>query len=160
MELLVDKTDNLNQQAFQFKKKSTQLKRAMWWKNTKLMVMLVFIVLVRCVAALCAWQSRRPVSRPRAGCGGLRSWPTAANARSFFSSSSGSRAAFRVSRTANGLGGGCARTPKARACPLCPCSRLGCNPHVVHVGGASLFFSLFAFVMNGDSQVICTASWP
>ena len=47
MELLVDKTDNLNQQAFQFKKKSTQLKRAMWWKNTKLMAMLVMIVLVR-----------------------------------------------------------------------------------------------------------------
>jgi hypothetical protein len=47
MDLLVDKTDNLNQQAFQFKKKSTQLKRAMWWKNTKLMAMIVFIVLVR-----------------------------------------------------------------------------------------------------------------
>jgi len=45
MELLVDKTDSLNQQAFQFKKKSTQLKRAMWWKNTKLMLLLVFIVL-------------------------------------------------------------------------------------------------------------------
>ena len=54
MELLVDKTDNLNQQAFQFKKKSTQLKRAMWWKNTKLMMMLVFIVLVRA-----RWERRR-----------------------------------------------------------------------------------------------------
>ncbi len=46
MELLVDKTENLNQQAFQFKKKSTQLKRAMWWQNTKLMVILAFVVLV------------------------------------------------------------------------------------------------------------------
>jgi vesicle-associated membrane protein 7 len=46
MDLLVDKTDNLNQQAFQFKKKSTQLKRQMWWKNTKLMIILAFVGLV------------------------------------------------------------------------------------------------------------------
>ena len=46
MDLLVDKTDNLNQQAFQFKKKSTQLKRAMWWKNTKLMIILVLVCIV------------------------------------------------------------------------------------------------------------------
>jgi len=46
MDLLVDKTDNLNQQAFQFKKKSTQLKRAMWWKNTKLMIILVVVCIV------------------------------------------------------------------------------------------------------------------
>jgi len=59
MELLVDKTDNLNQQAFQFKKKSTQLKRAMWWKNTKLMIMLVFVILVR---GRCAWGAM-PVCR-------------------------------------------------------------------------------------------------
>ncbi|KAG2183735.1 hypothetical protein INT43_006746 [Umbelopsis isabellina] len=43
IELLVDKTDNLNQQAFAFKKRSTQLKRQMWWKNTKLMVMIAVV---------------------------------------------------------------------------------------------------------------------
>lgn len=46
IELLVDKTDNLNQQAFAFKKRSTQLKRAMWWKNTKIMAMIVLVCFV------------------------------------------------------------------------------------------------------------------
>jgi len=62
MELLVDKTDNLNQQAFQFKKKSTQLKRAMWWKNVKLMIILVLVcvvILYLLISFICgfpAWQ--------------------------------------------------------------------------------------------------------
>ncbi|KAI8981981.1 putative vesicle-associated membrane protein [Mycotypha africana] len=46
IELLVDKTDNLNQQAFAFKKRSTQLKRAMWWKNTKIMAMIGIVMLL------------------------------------------------------------------------------------------------------------------
>ncbi|KAG9319718.1 hypothetical protein KVV02_008332 [Mortierella alpina] len=45
IELLVDKTDNLNQQAFAFKRRSTALKRTMWWKNTKLMVILVLVLI-------------------------------------------------------------------------------------------------------------------
>eukprot|EP00735_Rhodelphis_limneticus_P003370 TRINITY_DN14834_c0_g1::TRINITY_DN14834_c0_g1_i1::g.16286::m.16286 TRINITY_DN14834_c0_g1::TRINITY_DN14834_c0_g1_i1::g.16286 ORF type:complete len:218 (-),score=81.04,sp/Q86AQ7/VAM7B_DICDI/62.37/1e-85,Synaptobrevin/PF00957.16/6.3e+03,Synaptobrevin/PF00957.16/1.5e-34,Longin/PF13774.1/2e-23,DUF1798/PF08807.5/0.022,UvsY/PF11056.3/0.17,DUF16/PF01519.11/0.23 TRINITY_DN14834_c0_g1_i1:594-1247(-) len=45
IELLVDKTENLNQQAFMFKKQATRLKHAMWWKNAKLMALLVFVVL-------------------------------------------------------------------------------------------------------------------
>jgi hypothetical protein len=32
IELLVDKTEELNQSSIDFKKKSTALKRAMWWK--------------------------------------------------------------------------------------------------------------------------------
>lgn len=62
IELLVDKTDSMHQQAFQFKKKSTQLKRAMWWKNTKLMILLTFIILVILYLIVCfacgfpAWQ--------------------------------------------------------------------------------------------------------
>jgi vesicle-associated membrane protein 7 len=47
IELLVDKTENLNAQAVKFKKSSTQLKQAMWWKNAKLMAVLAIIVLVR-----------------------------------------------------------------------------------------------------------------
>jgi len=46
IELLVDRTENLNQTAFKFKKQSTQLKRAMWWKNVKIMIILAFVVLV------------------------------------------------------------------------------------------------------------------
>ncbi|KAF9208408.1 Vesicle-associated membrane protein [Haplosporangium sp. Z 27] len=55
IELLVDKTDSLNHQAYAFKKRSTALKRAMWWKNVKLMMTLtavtIFIIYVLiCVA--------------------------------------------------------------------------------------------------------------
>ncbi|KAL7541575.1 hypothetical protein ACHAXR_011916 [Thalassiosira sp. AJA248-18] len=35
IELLVDKTDRLNQQAFQFKSSSKKLRQAMWWNNVK-----------------------------------------------------------------------------------------------------------------------------
>mmetsp|Transcript_37407 Transcript_37407/g.80737 ORF Transcript_37407/g.80737 Transcript_37407/m.80737 type:complete len:160 (-) Transcript_37407:220-699(-) len=35
IELLVDKTDRLNQQAFQFKSSSRDLRRSMWWGNVK-----------------------------------------------------------------------------------------------------------------------------
>ncbi|KAL1931017.1 hypothetical protein VTP01DRAFT_10154 [Rhizomucor pusillus] len=58
IELLVDKTDNLNQQAFAFKKRSTQLKRAMWWKNTKLMIMIVilcFLIAYFIAASVCGF---------------------------------------------------------------------------------------------------------
>jgi len=46
IELLVDKTENLNQNAFKFKKASTQLKRSMWWKNVKIMIILIVVILV------------------------------------------------------------------------------------------------------------------
>ncbi|KAG0343861.1 Vesicle-associated membrane protein, partial [Podila humilis] len=45
IDLLVDKTDNLNQQSFIFKKRSTVLKRTMWWKNVKLMVLLIVVII-------------------------------------------------------------------------------------------------------------------
>ena len=35
IELLVDKTDRLNQQAFKFESSSRNLRRAMWWKNVR-----------------------------------------------------------------------------------------------------------------------------
>jgi vesicle-associated membrane protein 7 len=41
IEILVDKTDNLNQASFAFKKRSTALRRSMWWKNQKLVIMMV-----------------------------------------------------------------------------------------------------------------------
>ncbi|KAJ1970559.1 hypothetical protein H4R35_005793 [Dimargaris xerosporica] len=45
IEVLVDKTDHLNNAAFAFRKRSTALKRSMWWKNTRLMAMLVVALL-------------------------------------------------------------------------------------------------------------------
>lgn len=44
IELLVDKTENLNAQAFRFKKQSTHLRRALWWKNCKIVLALLAIV--------------------------------------------------------------------------------------------------------------------
>lgn len=35
IELLVDKTDRLNQQAFKFESSSRKLRQAMWWKNAR-----------------------------------------------------------------------------------------------------------------------------
>ena len=47
IELLVDKAENLNQQAFKFRKQSTALKRAMWLKNLKLYALVAFMLGVR-----------------------------------------------------------------------------------------------------------------
>lgn len=44
IELLVDKAENLNEQAFRFKKQSTNLKRSMWWKNAKFMALIFLVV--------------------------------------------------------------------------------------------------------------------
>jgi len=46
IELLVDKTTELSQSAFKFKKQSTALKRSMWFKNIKLTLLIIFIVLI------------------------------------------------------------------------------------------------------------------
>ena len=35
IEILVDKTDNLNQASVAFKRRSVALRRQMWWKNTR-----------------------------------------------------------------------------------------------------------------------------
>lgn len=43
--LLVDKTDNLHQQAFKFSKASTSYRRQLWWRNFKLTLMLAGVVL-------------------------------------------------------------------------------------------------------------------
>mmetsp|Transcript_14971 Transcript_14971/g.40963 ORF Transcript_14971/g.40963 Transcript_14971/m.40963 type:complete len:149 (+) Transcript_14971:2-448(+) len=53
IELLVDKTDNLNQQSIRFKKHSSQLRQAMWWQNAKLMMCVGAIVAV--VIGIALW---------------------------------------------------------------------------------------------------------
>jgi vesicle-associated membrane protein 7 len=44
LELLVDKTDKLQHQAFKFEKSSKKLKNAMFWKRVKLYLLLFFVV--------------------------------------------------------------------------------------------------------------------
>jgi hypothetical protein len=44
LELLVDKTDQLQSQAFQFNKSSRKLKDAMWWKKVKIYALIAFVV--------------------------------------------------------------------------------------------------------------------
>jgi vesicle-associated membrane protein 7 len=43
IELLVDKTDRLNQQAFKFEKQSKKLKNAMWWNKVKCTIIIVSV---------------------------------------------------------------------------------------------------------------------
>jgi len=50
IEVLVDKTDQLQEQAHSFKRKGTKLKRKMWWKNAKLCCILICILIVVIVA--------------------------------------------------------------------------------------------------------------
>ncbi|KAH7831244.1 vesicle-associated membrane protein 7H [Monocercomonoides exilis] len=46
IELLVDKSENLNQSAKQYRKKAVQLKKTMWWKNCKLWVVIIVVLLI------------------------------------------------------------------------------------------------------------------
>ncbi|KAJ1533013.1 hypothetical protein HK405_000743 [Cladochytrium tenue] len=53
IDILVDKTGSLNQASFAFRKRSTALRRAMWWKNQKVVaavagtgVLLIYFALV------------------------------------------------------------------------------------------------------------------
>lgn len=49
IELLVDKCDDLQQQAHAFEKKGKQLRSRMWWQNTKMKIVVVFAVLLLAV---------------------------------------------------------------------------------------------------------------
>ena len=51
IELLVDKTDRLNQQAFRFESSSRSLRRAMWWKKMKCYAIIGVIALLVVYAA-------------------------------------------------------------------------------------------------------------
>mmetsp|Transcript_35782 Transcript_35782/g.47229 ORF Transcript_35782/g.47229 Transcript_35782/m.47229 type:complete len:218 (+) Transcript_35782:126-779(+) len=50
IDLLVDKTDMLNQTAFKFEKTSTSIKRSMWWRKVKLYVILAGLLMIFLVA--------------------------------------------------------------------------------------------------------------
>ena len=44
IELLVDKTDQMQQAAFKFEKSSKRLKNAMWWKNCRMKIILGLLI--------------------------------------------------------------------------------------------------------------------
>ncbi|KAJ2400091.1 hypothetical protein GGI23_002255 [Coemansia sp. RSA 2559] len=46
IDVLIDKTNNLNNAAFAFRKRSTAVKRQYWWRNQKLMAAMVLAVVV------------------------------------------------------------------------------------------------------------------
>ena len=58
LELLVDKSDAFSANARAFQKESSGLKRAMWWKNVKMIAMMLSLVLAIGLAVLwmkCGW---------------------------------------------------------------------------------------------------------
>jgi len=58
IELLVEKTDNLSHESFTFHSKSKDLKRHMWWKNFKITLILILVVLAIIyfiIAAFCGF---------------------------------------------------------------------------------------------------------
>ncbi|XP_041359054.1 vesicle-associated membrane protein 7-like [Gigantopelta aegis] len=63
LELLVDKTDELQSNAVSFKKTSRSLARSLWWKNIKLTVIIVVVLIVIIYFIVSA------------ACGGLN-WPS------------------------------------------------------------------------------------
>lgn len=46
IELLVDKTDRLNQQAFKFEASSRNLRRSMWWKRMRCRLFVAIMILI------------------------------------------------------------------------------------------------------------------
>jgi vesicle-associated membrane protein 7 len=54
IDLLVDKTDRLGGSAREFRVRSRGLKRKMWWKNVKLMSLLVLVLILIVVAIVIA----------------------------------------------------------------------------------------------------------
>ncbi|BFZ15275.1 hypothetical protein BsWGS_18314 [Bradybaena similaris] len=46
LELLVDKTEELNANSVSFKRTSRNLARSMWWKNVKLLVLIVVVLII------------------------------------------------------------------------------------------------------------------
>lgn len=57
IELLVDKTDNMANQATAFRRGARTVRRSMWWKNTKILGLSVVVGLVRTLSPLFARRS-------------------------------------------------------------------------------------------------------
>ncbi|EGC35290.1 vesicle-associated membrane protein 7 [Dictyostelium purpureum] len=46
IEIIVDKTERLQAESFQFKSNSVQLKRKLWWQNKKLAIVIAIVVII------------------------------------------------------------------------------------------------------------------
>ena len=60
--LLVDKSDNFSANAARFNKESGHLRRALWWKNVRMVAMMVSILLGVALAVAwfkCGWMFAR-----------------------------------------------------------------------------------------------------
>lgn len=66
IELLVDKTDQLNQSAFKFKKQAKQVKNVMWWKNVKIMC-IIGLIIAAVIFFIVSWACGFPTFKD---CGG------------------------------------------------------------------------------------------
>jgi vesicle-associated membrane protein 7 len=53
IELLVDKTDHLQNESFAFKREARRLKSRLWWKNTRLLIFLTVLVLIIAYIIVC-----------------------------------------------------------------------------------------------------------
>ncbi|KAJ3442352.1 snare protein [Anaeramoeba flamelloides] len=63
IDLLVDKAEQLNEDAFTFRRNAVKLKRHMWYKNAKLMVILIIVIiaiLYFIIAGICGGLSLKP----------------------------------------------------------------------------------------------------
>ena len=53
IELLVDKTDHLQNESFAFKREARRLKSRLWWKNTRLLIFLAVLILIIAYIIVC-----------------------------------------------------------------------------------------------------------
>lgn len=65
IDLLVDKTENLESEALRFKKRSGKLKNRMWWQNQKMCMILTLVaVVIIAILAIIIWKSTGGTSKP------------------------------------------------------------------------------------------------
>lgn len=53
IELLVDKTDHLQNESFAFKREARRLKTRLWWKNIRLLAFVALLILVIAYIIVC-----------------------------------------------------------------------------------------------------------
>ena len=53
IELLVDKTDHLQNESFAFKREARRLKQRLWWKSARLLALIVALVLAIAYVIVC-----------------------------------------------------------------------------------------------------------
>ncbi len=53
IDLLVTRTEEMNEQSYKFKSGATELKKKLWWKNIKLWIVIIVLVLVRSRLLFC-----------------------------------------------------------------------------------------------------------